>query len=210
MDTAVSPLEQLKRTFGLGEGRPGLIVIAIAAIGLLVIVVALLLLVRRLFRRAPAGPGQERGVAMEDLSSMPPAPTPGSWIVTAEGVPVRVRLVVVAPIGKGNVVDADSVPVRLDQVIRGLGSAVREDQARIRVWPMQLSNQGFGPTFHRMVRRPEADGKPSRWVLIAGQTPTRPKPLLLGLALQADEANAIGRLTLMPEQWSEVLRVQGR
>jgi hypothetical protein len=87
---------------------------------------------------------------------------------------------------------------------------VQQDKARVRVWPAQLSNQGFGPTFHRLVERPEEEGEPSRWVLVAGQTAPRPKPVLLGLALYAEEANTIGQLTLKPEQWTETLRVQAR
>jgi hypothetical protein len=174
------------------------------------VLVVLLLIVRRLFAKSPVGPTQERGVEGEDLGKYPPPPPPGVWSVFVEGVPVRIRLVIVAPIGKGNPVDAANASVRLDQVVRGLGAAIQQDKARIRIWPMQLSNQGFGPTVHRQVKRPEADGKPSRWIVVAGQVPARPKPLLVGLALQADEVNAIGRLTLTPEQWSEVLRVQGR
>jgi hypothetical protein len=175
-----------------------------------VIVLLVLLLILRAIFGGKRGPAQERGVAVEDLASYPPAPPAGSWSVFVEGVPARIRLVVVAPIGKENPVTADNVATRLDQVIRGLGAAIQQDKPRILVWPIQLSNQGFAPTLHRQVKRPEGDGKPSRWIIVAGQTPARPKPLLVGLALQADEVNAVGRLTLTPERWSEVLRVQGR
>jgi hypothetical protein len=211
MDSSGSLLDRFRDLLGLPQaGRGQLILLGGAALVVILVLVVLLFIVRRLFAKSAAGPTQERGVEGEDLGTYPPPPPPGAWSVIVEGVPVRIRLVIVAPIGKGNPVDADNAATRLDQVVRGLGPAIQQDKARIRVWPMQLSNQGFGPTLHRQVTRPEPDGKPSRWIVIAGQTPARPKPLLVGLALQADEVNSIGRLTLTPEQWSEVLRVQGR
>lgn len=158
--------------------------------------------------------GRLRGAApdpdhalQEDLDEYPlPNPT-GPRQLTVEGVPVRVRLVVVAPVGRDHYLDDNSVELLLDQVVHGLADVLSYDRPRIRVWPQQLSSQGFALKFNRLTRRPEPDGQPSHWILIAGQTPPRPRPLLVGLAVWANEANYIGRLTLDPLHWGDRLRV---
>jgi hypothetical protein len=104
-------------------------------------------------------------------------------------------------------VDLNAVEALLDQVIHGVGDVCLYDRPRVRVWPPQLSSPGFTAKFHRLTHRPEAEGKPSHWILIAGQTPARPRPLLVGMAVYASEANLIGRLTLEPVQWTTQLRV---
>jgi hypothetical protein len=58
------------------------------------------------------------------------------------------------------------------------------------------------------MHKPEADGIASRWILVAGRTQLGRQPLLVGLALWADEPNLIGRLTLEPYQWLDVLRLR--
>jgi hypothetical protein len=145
----------------------------------------------------------------ENLAEYPPAPgTPGPRRLTIEGIPVRVRLLVVASSGKGNAVDADEVEGLLDGLIHGLGNVVAQDRPRIRVWPPQLSRQGFAPTFHRLTEKPEDEGRPSRWVLVAGHVSVGRRPFLLGMALAADAPCTLGRLTLDPLRWVEVLRIQ--
>src|SRR5205085_1095599 len=102
------------------------------------------------------------------------------------GNPVRLRLVVVAPIGREETIDPANIERVLDQVVKGLGAIVKQDKPRVRVWPAQLSNQGFAPTFHRLVESPDKPGKPSHWLMVAGPTPPRPRPILLGIACWAD------------------------
>lgn len=174
-----------------------------------VAVLIVLLLLVRLLGRGKAGPAQERGLKSENLADFPPPPgAPGPRRLSVHANPVRLRLVIVAPIGRDNTIDAAAVEAELDKVQKGLGALCKQDKPRVRVWPAQMSNQGFAPTFHRLVEKPEADGKPSRWVLMAGPTPSKPRPILLGLVLWADEPNTMGRLTLKPEQWAEALRFQ--
>jgi hypothetical protein len=145
----------------------------------------------------------------ENLADYPlPAEPWGRRRLTVEGVPVRLRLVVAAPMGiRGKIKEAE-VNDLLDQALWGLGEIVQLDRPRVLIWPPQLSTQGFAAAFHRTTPTPEAAGQPSRWILVAGQTPPRPRPVLLGMALWADHATLIGRLTLEPRQWSEVLRIQ--
>lgn len=180
-------------------------VVAVGVAVLLLFLVAVRFLKRRLFGHA-AGPAQEEGVTEENLASYPPPP-PGSKRLTIEGRPVRLRLVVVAPVGRDASIDLSQIETLLDQIVYGLGAIARQDKPRVRAWPPQMSNKGFSLTFNRMLRRPEKPGQPSRWILVAGQTPPRPRPVMLGLALLADEPNAVGHLTLTSEQWPNILRV---
>ncbi len=123
-------------------------------------------------------------------------------------LPVRLRLVVVAPPGKDAEVDALAVEKLLDAILPGLGAIAANDRPRIRVWPRQLSHQGFLATFHRCTIRGEPEGEPSRWILVVGRAGLGKQPVLLGLGLWAREANTIGRLTLEPHQWLDVLRLR--
>lgn len=177
--------------------------------GIVVGIVVILFLVRwlrRLFGAAPAGPAQERGVKEERLADFPPPPA-GKGRLRIEGRPARLRVVVVAPVGKGEPLDADAVEDQLEQIVYGLGAVAKQDKPRIRVWPAQLSNKGFALTFNKMMVRPEGLGKPSRWITIAGQTPPRPRPMMLGLVVQTDEPTSVGHLTPGPEQWTSVVQV---
>jgi hypothetical protein len=145
----------------------------------------------------------------EDLDRCPvPAHPPGPRRLTVYHLPVRLCLVVVAPAGTEAVVDATAVSELLDRVVPGLGAIVAYDLPRVRVWPAQLSAQGFTIAFHRRVRRPEAEGQPSRWVLVAGRAQVGRHAVLVGLGLWADEPNNLGRLTLQPHQWLDVLRLK--
>lgn len=188
------------------EGPLGIAVLVI--VGLLVVYV-LARLTGVVWRILAAGNPAPQATLNEVLADYPPPPgQPGQRRLMVEGVPVRVRLVVVAPVGKEHPIRADQVEDLLEETLPGLKGIVLEDRPRIRVWPPQLSKQGFAPTFHRETEKPESEGRPSRWVLVAGPATAGRRPILLGLALWADTPNTLGRLTLDPLRWGEVLRVQ--
>lgn len=178
-----------------------------AAIGL-GLLVAILVLLRIAASRKKKYPDLERG-QREDLASYPPAPVvAGPRPLSINGVPVRLRLVVVAPTGKlQETILPDHVPELLDDVLRGLGGFVRTDKPRIKVWPPQLSVAGFAPTFHRLVESPDPADRPSRWVKLAGPARTRQRPILLGLALWADEPCQLGDVHVETTEWGELLQV---
>lgn len=185
---------------------------AILGVAALAVLLLVLTLVRRLFRALFGRRRPARALDLGPVENLDEYPLPlgpvGRRRLTVEGLPVRLRLVVVAPLGKqGQIREAD-LPELLDQVLWGLGALYREDSPGVRLWPPQLSSQGFAAAFHRRMHKREPEGQPSRWVLVAGPTPPRPRPVLLGLALWADAVNPIGRLTLEPGQWSSVLRIQ--
>jgi hypothetical protein len=185
-----------------------LIFLTVALLVLLLIGLMLRAVVRRLFRRRDDNWQGERDLH-EDLEACPlPTRPVGEHILYAYHVPVRLRLVIVSAPGKVADVDAITVEKLLERMVPGLGAIVARDRPRIRVWPPQLSQQGFVATFNRCTPKPEPEGQPSRWVLIAGRALRGGQPTLLGLGLWADEPNTIGRVHLEPQQWLDVLRLR--
>jgi hypothetical protein len=145
----------------------------------------------------------------EELGEYPPPPPAGAKRLIINGVPVRIRLVVISPTGKAHeAVSADHVPDLLDDVLRGLGSFVKTDKPRVKIWPTQLSVVGFAPTFHRLVESPDAEKKTSRWIKLAGPARTGKRPILLGLALLADEPCKLGDIHVEQTEWGDLLQVQ--
>src|SRR5262249_6190712 len=143
-----------------------------------------------------------------EYPSAPPL-VAGGRRLTVNDVPVRLRLVVVAPTGKQQVpITLDDVPGLLDDVRRGLGQFLATDKPRVRVWPPQLSVAGFAPTFHRLVESPDADREKSRWVKLAGPARTGQRAILLALAVFADESMKLGDVSVETTEWAELLRVE--
>jgi hypothetical protein len=213
VNNALKPISNLlpKSAQEFLEGGGWWIVIGLVALVIVLILLAIAGMIwRALFGKKQGPPPPERGVTQENLAEYPPPPgSPGPRRVFIEGLPARLRLVVVAPLSKDARVDPEAVPLLLDQVVRGLGEIARHDKPRIRVWPVQLTSQGFPATFHRVTRKPEPEGKRSRWLMLAGRTPGAGRqPLLLGLALWADEPALLGRLTVEPEQWRDIVRIK--
>jgi hypothetical protein len=157
------------------------------------------------FRRGKKKVDPEEGLG-ENLASIP-APGKGArhYQLKVMNQPVRLRYVVVAPVGKKPLPKVDTV---LEQVFRGLGEVSIDDKPRIRTWRPQLSTAGFAPTFFRLTQRPDPDGKPSRWILLAGPARAGSTPVLIGLAVQADSPSRLGLMTMTETQWGEVLRVE--
>jgi hypothetical protein len=162
-----------------------------------------------LFRgKRPTKVRRDKGLR-EDLATIPAAPPhSGDRKLTVEGVPVRLRLVIVAPAGTAYEVKPDAIPDVLDRVLPGLGDVWERDRPQTRVWPHQLSSEGFANTFHRSTPAPEGQGRPSRWVLVAGRADLGGRQVLIGLGLQAIKPTTVGRKTLKPHEWATVLRVR--
>jgi hypothetical protein len=178
----------------------------------LIIVLPLAWYKRRLLRallRLPQRPVREEPKLDENLAQFaPPQGLPAARRLFIEGVPARLRLVVAASPGKGATINETAIGELLDKVRWGLGAMARQDQAEFRVWPVQLSANGFPAVFHRHIRTDAPGGQPSHWVLLAGPTPPRPHSVLLGLALWTDEATTIGNLTMDASQWMKTLHFE--
>jgi hypothetical protein len=183
------------------------LVLVVAATLVLIVLLILRSAARQLFGQRPAR--DMEASLEEDLAEYPPAPgAPLRRRLVVEGYPARLRLVVLAPVGKATQIDAANAEPLLEHVLRGLGSVARQDRPRVRVWPSQLSHPGFAVTFHRLTHKPEPEGSPSHWTLLAGRARVGPHYLLLGLALWTEEPTTLGRRTFEPDQWAAVLHTQ--
>jgi hypothetical protein len=183
------------------------LVLALAGVLVLVAVGLVLRSLSKLFARKPPEPEAD---LRENLAEYPPAlGKAGPRRLLVEGMAARVRLVVLAPMGKQATVTAEQAEQLLEHVLHGLGGFCRQDKPRVRIWPPQLSVEGFGHKFHRYTTKPEGEGQPSRWALAAGKARVGSSYLLLGLALQTDEENSLPPMVLEPQQWNEVLRIKG-
>jgi hypothetical protein len=177
----------------------------------MILVIAILFLA--VIARVLFGGGKAKTVPQknleEDLSEYPELKsTSGDRQLRAEGVPVRLRLVVVAPAGTASEVDIDELPELLDEIIPGLGDIYKHDKPRVTEWPTQVSYTGFGNHFHRNMLTGAAEGEQTRWVLIAGRVKIGKKQVMLGLALQSIKPNTIARRTVDSHEWASILRVR--
>jgi hypothetical protein len=155
------------------------------------------------FRRKKHDPERDLD---ENLAAYPAPPKAGKRRLLLQGNPVRLRLVVIAPVGKKPFAkDGDVEPV-LDDVIPGLGDIAAVDKPRVRIWPPQLSVPGFPPTFYRKTERPPS--QQYNWVLVSGSARAEGQLVLLGLALWSDKPTKKTQLVLEPNEWSEALRVE--
>ena len=184
-------------------GTQNLMLYGAIAVGILVLLALLVFLMSRGKKRVNPESGLD-----EDLSEYPPAPgKPGSRRLTIHGRPVRLRLVVVGPVGKRSIAE-NGVEALLEEVLRGLGQIAQQDKPRIKIWPPQLSQQGFAPTFFRKTQSPDRAGKPSNWLLAAGPARAGGKPVLLGLAMWADDKGPMEQIILTETEWDEALQIK--
>jgi hypothetical protein len=142
-----------------------------------------------------------------DLGKLPPVPTgERNYLLKVRNQPMRVRLVVVAPMGKRTLGKIDAL---LEEVQADLGEVLHDDRPVIKQWPPQLSATGFAPTFFRAMHRPDGNAKPSRWVLLAGPARAGSTPILLGLVLETEgKPSNLGLVTMNENQWDEMLRIE--
>jgi hypothetical protein len=144
----------------------------------------------------------------EDLAALPALTTPGPNRLMYEGVPVRLRLLVLAPAGKEVGINPATVFQLLDRVVPGLGAIAAHDQAKVRIWPPHLSYEGFAQTFHRSTPRPEGENNVSQWIPLAGRAKIGNQQVLIGLAVWTDSATTLARRTLEPHEWPLVFRIK--
>jgi hypothetical protein len=182
---------------------------AVALIVLLLLIGIVDLIWIKLFRnrrRIPQAAGPE-----EDLRQLPPPLLPaGDKQFSVYHVPARVRLIVAAPAGVGKGLDEKQVKKLLERVWPGVREVLAVDKPRVRVWPAQLSQQGFALAFHRHLLKPDAQANASPWISVAGKASLEGETLMLGLVFWSQEKTTFGQLTLEPHQWRDVIRLDRR
>lgn len=188
------------------EGGGWWLVLGIVALLLVLILARLLRMLfgRRRARRTDWDAG--RRIMLADLP--PPSRPPGEQRLHVYHVPVRLRLVVLAPAGSDTTIDKAGAEPILERIMPGLGKLAGHDAPEVVVWPAQLSRQGFASALQRCTVKPEPEDAPSSWVFVSGKVAIGKLTVLVGLGLWAQEANTLGRLNLEPHQWLDVLRLR--
>ncbi|HZZ78449.1 MAG TPA: hypothetical protein VFE62_08010 [Gemmataceae bacterium] len=180
-----------------------------ACIGVLFVLIILAGVVRLLLGGKKEKP-EDRSDLTEDLTTYPDLKSrPGDTQLRAEGSPVRLRLVVLAPAGNAEI-DEDSIPKILEEVVAGMGAIYKNDKPRVKIWPKQVSYQGFATFFHSHTETGASEKEQTRWVLVAGRIKVGKTQYMLGLGMQTIKPNPIGRRTVDAHEWSNVLRVRVR
>jgi hypothetical protein len=181
--------------------------IAVTALLLLVVGVAVLLILRRARRHEPVEIVPALRVDVARLGDIgPPADGPRLRLYN---VPVRLGVLVLAPVGREGVPPTvDELPAAADQIVPGLGQLLTSHKTTIKIWPPQLSSQGFANKFFANVALPGDHGKGSPWCSLAGRFETGDRALLAGLALCAEGSNSMGQYVVEHDaQWFDMLRI---
>jgi hypothetical protein len=182
-----------------------------AIIGVLAALCFLLLLSSALRRWRKSAIETASSELLEEVFSYPPAPNlpADAKPLVLYGLPVRLRLVVLGPMGKdAGEINANDVDQIMERMVPGLSTRLRMDLPRIRLWPTQLSQSGFIAAFRRNTPLPDVEVKLRSWVLVVGKVLLDGKPIAVGLAMQSTEPNTFGPIVLQhAHQWMEVLRI---
>ncbi|MBI2827547.1 MAG: hypothetical protein HYX69_22970 [Planctomycetia bacterium] len=162
---------------------------------------------RWLFRRGKSTP--ELPAADASLDQLAPTGPPSKGPkLTAYNVPVRLVILVLAPVGRGRAQPAiDRLPGIIDQIVPDLHAVVVAHGTRIKLWPPQLSTHGFAAALFANIPLPENRGRGTPWCSIAGRFLADGQPWLAGMILRAAGPNNLSQATLEHEpQWLEILR----
>jgi len=183
------------------------ITLGVVGLGSILVLLVLVAILRFLLRGKRKAENKEPSLR-EDLDEYPELKkSSGDRQLRAEGVPVRLRLVVVAPAGTASEIDVDELAETLEKILPGLGAIYQNDKPRVKVWPTQVSHHGFANHFHKMVIT-GSEGEPTRWALVAGRVKLGKQQIMLGVALQSIKPNTLGRRTVDSHEWASILRVR--
>jgi hypothetical protein len=196
-------LEQTLDRIGLGTGQA--LAIALACIGFLAVVGWL----RRRRRPHPVERRQEDlAIDVSQLGSAGP-PQDGPALELYH-MPMRLAAIVIAPTGRGSdPPDEDRLPAIADQLVPGFGAVLAAHAPAVRIWPAQLSSQGFANTFFAQARLPGSEGKSTPWCALAGRFEADGQKFLAGLVLRGSAANNLSHVVVEREsQWMDLMRVR--
>jgi hypothetical protein len=123
-------------------------------------------------------------------------------------LPVRLGVVVLAPLGRIELPDEDELPSILDGLVPGLGAFIAIDKPIIRTWSNQVSVGGFANNLALHMQVENQDLTETPWCLVAGKTKRPDGLLLVTLVLAAAMPNRLGVIRLEDEsQWMQAIQV---
>jgi hypothetical protein len=128
----------------------------------------------------------------DELASIGDAMTAlGARQITVNGMPARLRLVVMAPASrKTSAIPTEAHADLLELILPGLGEIATFDFPRRETWPDHHAREHFRAALEKRVKFPERIGEPSRWLIVAGEASLPQGHIHWGLGLYTDEATA--------------------
>lgn len=125
-------------------------------------------------------------------------------------VPVRMAVLVLAPLGKkGAPPLATSAEQLCEAIVPGLGAVYRSHQPHVFMWPAQLSTEGFIHGFFRHAPLPGQQGRGTPWCAVAGRFADGEHFYLAAILCCAASPNSLGRMEARDVgPWLDVLRVR--
>ena len=172
---------------------------------------AMVFVVRRLLRKRPAAEPDRKHELAIDVARLPIAlPPKDGPQLEFYGTPVRLVVMVLAPVGRGGEIPAPAeLAMTLENLIPGLQEIVARHEPQVIIWPNQLSSQGFLQAFFNLAALPGDHGRGTPWCSAAGKFEGGGQQYLAGLICCAAGPNSLGEMTVdKPGQWLSVLRVR--
>ena len=180
----------------------------VSALAVLVFLLFVLLVQRAVRRKVPADVDHaDLAIDVGRLSDMGPPAGPDQ--LTVYHVPVRLAVLVLAPVGRGSPLPSpDRLPGICDQLLPGLSRVLGPHKVQFRSWPPQLSSHGFAQALFKNARLPGDRGKQTPWCSVAGRFEADGEFLLAGLVCCAANDNSLSEIIIdKPGGWLDVMRV---
>ena len=171
----------------------------------------MLFLIFRLFRKRSSPAPDQRDELAIDVAALPASSPPKDGPqLEFYGTPVRLAVMVLAPVGRGGETPAPAeLADTLENLLPGLQEIIGRHQPQVIIWPNQLSSQGFLQAFFNLAALPGDRGKGTPWCSAAGKFEGGGQQYLAGLICCSAGPNSLGEITVdKPGQWLSVLRVR--
>ena len=184
--------------------------LAFIGAGVLVALFSLIWIARR--RRAERPPTDREAQPGVDLAALSrEGPPPEGPVLEVYGTPTRLAALILAPVGRGRAVPPREVVAGLmEQLLPGMQRVVERHHPEVRLWPGQVSAQGFTQAFFNRAALPGQRGKSTPWCSLAGRFRGAGRDYLVGLVCVAEQPNSLSQITIQQEgQWLQALRVAG-
>lgn len=179
----------------------------LASVGLIVVMLA----IRWLLRPRKTKDSAAAEVEGADLASLPAEPAAADWPqLELYHVPVRLMVVVVAPIGRGGTLPGEGqMPQIIEGILPGLMGVLQTHQPAFLRWPPQLSESGFAAKLNAAIKLPGQGGKGTPWSLTTGKVEVSGVRYLVGLVVRAESVNSVGQVAVEgPGGWLDCLRIR--
>ncbi len=145
-------------------------------------------------------------ISVEQLPLLPVVTEP--YRIDIYGSPVRIRALVLAPIGRSfELPPNEQLGNLLNHFVPNFTSILQTHQPIIQQWPGQLSTSGFMHSFFNNLAIPNK-GQGTAWCSIAGKIEIAGANYLIGMLCSTDSPNSLGEIPVEHTgQWVDILRV---